>query len=105
MIAVYLADKMASGSSMEEALEQSLRELDGTFSFLVSTPQGIGFAKDPIGAKPMVVCETDGLVAVASEEVSLLRMFGDQRVDTYEPFPGTSYTWSKSTPATSASAK
>ena len=105
VIAVYLADKMAAGRSLEESLEQSLRELDGTFSFLVSTSDGIGFAKDPIGAKPMVVCETDELVAVGSEEVSLQHLFGHQPIDTYEPYPGTSYTWSKSTPATVASAK
>ena len=105
VIAVYLADKMASGTSMEEALEQSLVELDGTFSFLVSTPEGIGFAKDPIGAKPMVVCETEDVVAIASEEVSLRNLFGQRDIETFEPFPGTSYTWSKSTLATSASAK
>ena len=102
VIAVYLADKMDAGLSMEESLQQSLRELDGTFSFLVSTSEGMGFAKDPIGAKPMVVCETDQLVAVASEEVSLQRLFGDQKIDTYEPYPGTSYTWSKSMSTTSA---
>ena len=105
VIAVYLADKMAGGRSMEESLEQSLCELDGTFSFLVSTPEGIGFAKDPIGAKPMVICETEELVAVASEEVSLQKLFDNQSFDTYEPFPGTSHTWSRSTRATSASAK
>lgn len=105
VIAVYLADKMKRGSSMEEALDQSLTELDGTFSFLVSTPEGIGYAKDPIGAKPMVIHETDKVVAVASEEVSLQRMFGHEKIDTYEPYPGTSYTWSKSTPASLVSAK
>jgi len=104
VIAVYLADKMAAGNSLEESLEQSLRELDGTFSFLVSTSDGIGFAKDPIGAKPMVVYETDELVAIGSEEVSLQHLLGHQPIDTYEPYPGTSYTWSKSTPATVASA-
>ena len=105
VIAVYLADKMADGSTMEESLEQSLHELDGTFSFLVSTADGIGFAKDAIGAKPMVVCETDEMVAVASEEISLRRLFGDQPINTFEPYPGTSYTWSKSTVPALASGK
>jgi len=105
VIAVYLADKMKHGQSMEEALDQSLTELDGTFSFLVSTPAGIGYAKDPIGAKPMVVYETDEVVAVASEEVSLQQMFGHAKIDTYEPYPGTSYTWSRLTQPSLASAK
>ena len=98
VIAVYLADKMKNGRTMEEALDQSLQELDGTFSFLVSTPDGIGYAKDPIGAKPMVVFETDRMVAVASEEVSLRQLFGHE-IETFEPYPGTSHTWSRSTPA------
>ena len=104
VIAVYLADKMKRGVSLEDALDQSLDELDGTFSFLVSTPQGLGFAKDPIGAKPMVVCETDRFVAVASEEVSLQQLLGHRTIDSYEPYPGTSHTWSRLTPAGSASA-
>jgi len=105
VIAVYLADKMQRGVPMDEALEQSLTELDGTFSFLVSTPEGIGYAKDPIGAKPMVVCETSDYVAVASEEVSLQRLVGSSRIETQEPYPGTSRTWSRSMPAGSVSAR
>ena len=104
VIAVYLADKMKHGLSMEEALDQSLGELDGTFSFLVSTPQGIGYAKDAIGAKPMVVFEDDERVAVASEEVSLQRMLGHATIHTHEPYPGTSHTWLRSTQANLACA-
>ena len=105
VIAVYLADKMKHGLNIEEALDQSLADLDGTFSFLVSTPEGIGYAKDRIGAKPMVVCETDELVAVASEEVSLQQLMGQQDYQTFEPYPGTSYTWSRSTHADLVSAR
>ena len=105
VIAVYLADKMKHGLNMEQALDQSLEELDGTFSFLVSTPEGIGYAKDRIGAKPMVVCETDELVAVASEEVSLQQLMGQQDFQTFEPYPGTSHTWSRSTHAALACAR
>ena len=105
VIAVYLAEKMANGISMEEALAQSLEELDGTFSFLVATAEGIGYAKDPIGAKPMVVCETEEIVAVASEEVSLQRLLGDQAGQSFEPLPGTSGTWSRSMEVTSLSAR
>ena len=98
LIAVYLADKMASGRTLDAALEESVRELDGTFSFLVSTLDAIGFAKDILAAKPMVVLERDNTVAVASEEVSLQRLFPGQTLSTYEPFPGTFQTWYRSTP-------
>ncbi len=95
LIAVYLADKMNDGYSLEEVLEQSVTELDGTFSFLVSTSEGIGFAKDTLGAKPMVALERDGAIAVASEEVSLNKLFPGAALSTYEPFPGTFKTWLK----------
>lgn len=96
LIAVYLADKMAQGVPLETALEQSVDDLDGTFSFLVSTKDGIGFAKDRLAAKPMVMYEDDSLVAIASEEVSLNRLFPGQPLSTTEPAPGTFRTWSRS---------
>lgn len=96
LIAVYLADKMAQGIKLEAALEQSVDDLDGTFSFLVSTKDGIGFAKDRLAAKPMVMYEDDSIVAIASEEVSLNRLFPGQPLSTTEPAPGTYRTWSRS---------
>lgn len=95
LIAVYIADKMAQGIALEVALEQSVDDLDGTFSFLVSTKDGIGFAKDRLAAKPMVMYEDDTLVAIASEEVSLNRLFPGQPLSTTEPAPGTFKTWSR----------
>jgi len=77
-------------------LAESIDALDGTFSFLVSTRDEIGFAKDRLAAKPMVMVETDDMVAVASEEVSLNRLFPGETIHTSEPLPGTSRTWSRS---------
>jgi glutamate synthase domain-containing protein 1 len=96
LVAVYLADKMAQGITLNDALAQSIDDLDGTFSFLVSTKDGIGFAKDRLAAKPMVMYEDDTLVAIASEEVSLNRLFPGQPLSTTEPAPGTCRTWSRS---------
>ena len=45
LIAVYLADKLSQGSNLNAALETSIDDLDGTFSFLVSTEDQIGYAK------------------------------------------------------------
>jgi hypothetical protein len=45
----------------------------------------------------MVTYESDGLVAVASEEVSLNRLFPGQALRTFEPPPGTYRTWRRST--------
>ena len=95
LIAVYLADKLSQGIPLEEALRTSIDDLDGTFSFLVSTGSEIGYAKDRLAAKPMIMYENDDLIAVASEEVSLNRLFPGQALDTREPPPGTYATWSK----------
>ena len=96
LIAVYLADKLAKGIALKDALKTSIEDLDGTFSFLVSTKDEIGYAKDRLAAKPMIMYENDDLIAVASEEVSLNRLFPGQALDTKEPPPGTYATWSRS---------
>ena len=96
LIAVYLADKMSQGVSLKEALRTSIDDLDGTFSFLVSTKDEIGYAKDRLAAKPMIMYETGDLIAIASEEVSLNRLFPGQALDTKEPPPGSYATWSRS---------
>ena len=96
LIAVYLADKMAQGIELKEALRTSIDDLDGTFSFLVSTKDQIGYAKDRLAVKPMIMYENEDLIAVASEEVSLNRLFPGVALNTKEPPPGTYNTWSRS---------
>ena len=44
----------------------------------------------------MVLYETEDLVAIASEEVSLNRLFPGHALDTKEPPPGSYDTWSRS---------
>lgn len=97
LIAVFLAEQLSHGIALETALEQSIDILDGTFSFLVSTDTEIGYAKDRLAAKPMIMYESDELIAIASEEVSLNRLFPGETLDTREPLPGSFATWSKST--------
>jgi len=97
LVAVYLADKLEQGASLDNVLETAIADLDGTFSFLVSTPNEIGYAKDNLAAKPMVLYETDDMIAIASEEVSLNRLFPGQSINSTEPAPGTFQTWSRST--------
>ncbi len=97
LIAVYLAEKLSQGVPLKEALKMSIDDMDGTFSFLVSTKDEIGYAKDRLAAKPMIMYETDDLIAIASEEVSLNRLFPGQALDTREPPPGSYDTWSRST--------
>ena len=91
------SDKLAQGISLRDALRTSIDDLDGTFSFLVSTRDEIGYAKDRLAVKPMIMFEDDQLIALASEEVSLNRLYPGAALDTREPAPGTYNTWSRST--------
>jgi glutamate synthase domain-containing protein 1 len=76
-IAVYIADKLEEGATLDDALQDSVRELDGTFAYLVSTEEGIGVARDPFATKPMLWAETEEFVVLASEEVSIRAAFPD----------------------------
>lgn len=93
LIAVYVADRLDTGYSLRETLEQSIEDFDGTYSFLVSTKDEIGYAKDMLGAKPLVVAETEDCVALASEEVGIQRFLHDPNLKTYEPYPLKVQTW------------
>ena len=93
LIAVYLADKLSEGAELEEALRESMDDLDGTFTYLVSTKDGMGYAKDRWAAKPLVLMETDSVVALASEEVALRSVFTEELVRT-EPQEHEVMTWS-----------
>lgn len=92
VIAVYLADRLARGATLRESLEDSLTDLDGTFTYLVSTRDGMGYAKDQWSAKPLVTMENDDVVAVASEEVALRQIFSEE-IARHEPQQSEVMTW------------
>jgi hypothetical protein len=92
VIAVYLADKMSNGSSLEEAMHDSLEELDGVFTYICVTKDELGMAKDELAAKPLVLYESDDIVAVASEEIAL-RAVLDREIETYDPYESEVMVW------------
>lgn len=71
LIGVYLADRLASGDSLEAAMEGSFSVLDGSYSYLVATADSLGYVKDRFAFKPLIVAESDGVVAIATEEVAI----------------------------------
>tara|TARA_B100000579_G_scaffold385784_1_gene357102 strand:+ start:117 stop:1058 length:942 start_codon:yes stop_codon:yes gene_type:complete len=92
LIAVYLADKIRNGVDLEEAMRGSLNDLDGVFTYLVATKDKLGMAKDHMAAKPMVLYESDDLVALASEEVAIRTVLPEE-IDTYDPYEGEVKVW------------
>ncbi len=75
VIGVYLADRLAQGLSLQEALTASLYDLDGSFSYLAATRNELGFAKDRFALKPLLFTETDDTVVVATEEIAIENAF------------------------------
>jgi glutamate synthase domain-containing protein 1 len=94
IIAVYLAEKMSEGKDLEEAMRQSLDELDGVFTYICVTGDALGVAKDEMAAKPLVLYESDDLVALASEEIAI-RAILDREIDTYDPYEGEVLVWKR----------
>ena len=92
LIAVYIASKIRKGIDLENAMKSSLEDLDGVFTYLVATKDKLGMAKDYMAAKPMVLYESDDLVALASEEVAI-RSLLPHEIDTYDPYEGEVKVW------------
>jgi glutamate synthase domain-containing protein 1 len=94
IIAVYLAEEMSKGLSLEEAMHKSLDELDGVFTYIAVTEEALGVAKDELAAKPLVLYESDGLVALASEEIAI-RQLVEHEIETYDPFEREVLVWQR----------
>ena len=92
IIAVYLAEKMTAGLSLETAMKDSLDDLDGVFTYVCVTGNELGIAKDEMAAKPLVLFESDELVAVATEEVSI-RTLVKREVETRDPYEREVLVW------------
>jgi hypothetical protein len=92
LISVYLADKIDRGVDIETAMHQSIDDFDGVFTYVVATEGMLGLAKDRLHAKPMVLYESEDLVALASEEVAI-RSIVPYEIDTTDPYEGIVKVW------------
>jgi methylamine---glutamate N-methyltransferase subunit A len=93
--AAYLTWRMNQGLNLGEALEKSLDDLDGFFTFVVGTKNGFGVIRDPIACKPAVMAETDQYVAFGSEYRALAGLPGIEHARVWEPEPATVYFWER----------
>ena len=93
VLAAYLADQLEQGEDLGEVLERSVRELDGSFAYLVSTAEGIGFARDQFGLKPLLLAETDEYVVLASEDIAIRAAFPDDDIHPRELGAGETRSW------------
>ncbi|MCW6511693.1 class II glutamine amidotransferase [Lichenifustis flavocetrariae] len=93
--AAYLTAQMDKGLSLGAALEKSLDDLDGFYTFVVGTKTGFGVLRDPIACKPAVLAETDQYVAFGSEYRALVNLPGIEAARVWEPEPATVYFWER----------
>ena len=94
--AAYLTWRTREGDSLKQALESSLDDLDGFYTFVVGTRDGFAVLRDPIACKPAVMAETDDWVAFGTEFRALAPLPGVDKARIWEPEPATVYVWSRS---------
>jgi glutamate synthase domain-containing protein 1 len=93
--AVYLTARLHDGLSLEAALQGSLHDLDGFYTFVVGTETGFAVLRDPIACKPAVMAETDRFVAFGTEYRALADLPGIEQARVWEPEPATVYQWDR----------
>ncbi|WP_028630313.1 MULTISPECIES: glutamine amidotransferase family protein [Pseudomonas] len=91
----YLTWCLQQGDSLKEALDKSLEDLDGFFTFAIGTRNGFAVIRDPIACKPAILAETDDYVAMASEYQALASLPGIDKAKVWEPEPATMYIWER----------
>ncbi len=94
IIAVYIAQKMAEGASLEDSMRMSLEDLDGVFTYICVSEDALGMAKDELAAKPLVLYEGDDMVVLASEEIAI-RAVIDREIETYDPYESEVMVWTR----------
>jgi methylamine---glutamate N-methyltransferase subunit A len=93
--AAYLTWRMSEGASLGEALEASLDDLDGFYTFVVGTESGFGVLRDPIACKHAMLAETDDYVAFGTEYRALAGLPGIETARVWEAEPATVYFWER----------
>lgn len=78
LIAVWNSVQMSRGATLAQSLSSSQSELDGVFTYLLGTPDGIGMAKDRWAIKPVAVVESADGIAIATEEQALRSLYRDE---------------------------
>ncbi len=89
----FLEWRMREGDSLEDALRQGFRELDGFYTFLIGTDTELALVRDAFACKPAIVAETDDYVAIASEFRGLAHLPGVNDAHLFEPMPEELYVW------------
>ncbi|GHU75822.1 glutamine amidotransferase [Clostridia bacterium] len=80
-----------NGGNLSDALRYAANALDGVFCIIAATPRQIGFAKDNLGIKPMLIADTPDCLILGSEQIEFSAVSGDLYAD--ETAPGEVRVW------------
>ena len=89
----YIASRLQQGDDLDQALEASIQDLDGFYTFAVGTKDGFAVMRDPIACKPAIIAETDDWVAMSSEYRAIAVLPGAATANCWEPEPTKIYSW------------
>jgi glutamine phosphoribosylpyrophosphate amidotransferase len=81
----FIVNELKQGNSLSEALKASVDELDGPFSYIISTPAGIGAARDKLGLRPLMLAQDRSGYYLASEECALIGICEDSKPEYLKP--------------------
>lgn len=80
-----------NGGNLEAALKYASEEMDGIYCIIASTKNQIGFVKDQLGIKPLLVVESDDYILLGSEQIEFNVV--DEEVFAVEMEPGEVRVW------------
>ena len=89
----YISNGLSNNKSLKETLIDGLKDLDGFYTFISGTKNGMAIVRDEIACKPAVVAETNDYVAIASEFQAMAHLPGVNNAKIFEPDPGLVYSW------------
>jgi glutamine phosphoribosylpyrophosphate amidotransferase len=81
----YIAQRLAGGDDLKQALTAMAGVMDGFYTLLVTTATEFAVHRDPIACKPAVIAQTDAYVAMASEYRALTGLPGITDAKVFEP--------------------
>lgn len=90
-----LAVRLGAGDDLKAATQHVAEKLDGFFTLVITSADGMSVVRDAFACKPAVVAETGCYVAVASEYRALAALPGITDAQVFEPIPEEVYTWKR----------
>lgn len=74
-----------NGGDLEAALHFATDRMDGIYCIIVATSNQIGFVKDKLGIKPLLVAENENYIMLGSEQIEFTAVAEDIFAEEMEP--------------------